>query len=90
MVAECVFVLESLYAVPRARVTELLRAALAMPAVTVVDERLLLRALALYSATSLHFVDAYLVAVAELTGVRSIASCDRDFDAIPSVERAAL
>lgn len=87
--AECVFVLESFYEVPRARVAELMRAALALPAMRVLDEALLLHALRLYEETTLHFVEAYLSATAQLTEVGSILSFGRGLDAIASISRVA-
>ncbi len=45
IVAECVYVLESFYEVERSRVAELMRAAIALPVVSVIDALLLLRAL---------------------------------------------
>lgn len=88
VVAECVYVLESFYEVPRDRVAELMRAALAMPGV-VADADLLLRALEVYELERLDFADAYLVACAELTGIAAIASFDKGLDRIRSVERVA-
>ena len=46
--AECVFVLESFYEVPRAQVATTMRALLAMPTVTVADQPVLLRSLEVY------------------------------------------
>jgi len=46
--AETIYLLESFYEVPRGRVAELMRAVLAFPPVTVVDEALLLRAIEVY------------------------------------------
>lgn len=89
VVAECVFVLESVYRLARARISELMRSALAYPAIVVLDETLLLRAFAVYEQTSLHFVDGYLIAVAELSGVHAIASFDRALDRIGSIDRVA-
>jgi predicted nucleic acid-binding protein len=45
IVAETVYVLESFYEVPRARVAELVRAIVAFPGIGVADEPFLLRAL---------------------------------------------
>ena len=45
VVAEVVYVLESVYEVERERVAELLRAVIAFPAIVVADEALLLRTL---------------------------------------------
>ncbi len=88
VLAECVYVLESFYEVERARVAELMRAALAVPSIAS-DSELLLRALEVYELDRLDFAEAYLVAAAEFTGVRSIASFDKAIDRVPSVERLA-
>lgn len=88
VVAECVYVLESFYEVPRARIAELMRAALTMPSV-LAETELLMRALEVYEFGRIDFADAYLVASAELTGVGRIASFDKGIDRIGSVERIA-
>jgi predicted nucleic acid-binding protein len=85
ILAECVYVLESFYEVPRPRVAELMRAALAMPAISA-DVELLLRALELYEIERLDFAEAYLAARAELTG-DAVASFDKAIDRVPSVDR---
>jgi predicted nucleic acid-binding protein len=82
-------VLESFYEVPRTRIANLMRAALALPGIRALDTVLLLRALDVYEHSRLHFVDAYLVAVAELSGVKAIASFDRGLDRIPSITRVS-
>lgn len=87
VLAECVYVLESFYEVPRERVAELLRAAVAFPAIETVDRPSLLRALEVYELERLDFADAYLVAQAEATGVGEILSFDRDIDRVGSVRR---
>jgi len=48
VVAEVVYVLESVYEVDRQRVAELVRAIVGFPAVAVPDEALLLRTLEMY------------------------------------------
>jgi predicted nucleic acid-binding protein len=85
--AEVVYVLESFYEVPRARVAETLRAILAFPAVRVVDADLLRRAIEVYEVDRLDFADAYLVASAERTGIGVIASFDRSIDRVATVRR---
>lgn len=87
IVAECVYVLESFYDVPRARVAELMRAALASPSIEPIDADLLLRALAVYEVDRLDFAEAYLVAQAEATGVGEILSFDRSIDRVGTVTR---
>ena len=89
IVAECVYVLQSIYEVPRDRIAEFMRAVIAMPTVRVVDVDLMLRALEVYERERLDFAEAYLVACAELSGVGVIASFDRAIDSIGSVERWA-
>jgi predicted nucleic-acid-binding protein len=65
IVAEAVYVLESFYEVERSRVAQLVRSIIGFPAIVVVDEPLLLRALEVYEVDQLDFADAYLVASAE-------------------------
>jgi predicted nucleic-acid-binding protein len=87
IVAEVVYVLESFYEVKRQRVAELVRAVIGFPAIVVVDEPLLLRALEVYEVDRLDFAEAYLVASAEVSGVETIASFDRTIDRLPTVQR---
>ncbi|MDE3190300.1 MAG: PIN domain-containing protein [Acidobacteriota bacterium] len=87
IVAEVVYVLESFYEVERQRVAELARAIIGFPAVAVVDEPLLLRALEVYEVERLDFAEAYLVASAEASGVGTIASFDREIDRLTTVQR---
>jgi predicted nucleic-acid-binding protein len=87
VLAECVYVLESFYEVGRPRVAELMRAAIALPSVIVVDARLLLRSLELYEIERLDFAEAYLVASAEATGVAAVMSFDRAVDRVKTVAR---
>lgn len=87
IVAECVYVLESFYEVPRERVAELLRAAIASPTIKTLDSGTLLRALEVYEVDRLDFADAYLVAQAEATGVEQILSFDKSIDRIRTVTR---
>jgi predicted nucleic acid-binding protein len=87
VLAECVYVLESFYAVPRRRVAELMRSAVALPTIETVDPASLLRALEVYELDRLEFAEAYLVAQAEATGVDEIISFDRSIDRVDSVVR---
>jgi predicted nucleic-acid-binding protein len=85
--AECVYVLESFYDVGRARVAALMRAAIAMPSIAVIDAPVLLRSLEVYELERLDFAEAYLVASAEATGVGRILSFDRTIDRVETVSR---
>ena len=87
VLAECVYVLESFYEVPRARVAALMRAAIALPSIEPMDADVLLRSLAVYEVDRLDFAEAYLVALAEATGVGEIASFDRSIDRVGTVTR---
>lgn len=87
VLAECVYVLESFYEVERERVAELMRAAIALPSIAVLDAPLLLRALEVYEVDRLDFAEAYLVASAEATGVGAVMSFDRAIDRVRTVER---
>ncbi len=87
IVAEVVYVLESFYEVERQRVAELVRAVIGFPAIVVIDEPLLLRALEVYEVDRLDFAEAYLVASAEASGVETIVSFDRAVDRVPTVRR---
>jgi predicted nucleic acid-binding protein len=87
VLAECVYVLESFYEVPRERVAELMRAAIALPAIKTVDGSSLLRALEVYEVYRLDFAEAYLVAQAEATGVGEVLSFDKTIDRVNTVTR---
>lgn len=87
VLAELVNVLESYYKVPRAVVAGFARAVIAFPAVIVVDEVLLLRAVEVYEVNRLDFAEAYLIACAETSGVGAIATFDRAVERVGSVTR---
>jgi predicted nucleic acid-binding protein len=89
IVAEVVYVLESFYEVPRPRVAELVRAIIAFPAIGVADVPLMLRALEVYEVHRLDFADAYLVAIAETSGVDTVVSFDKVIERVPTVRRVA-
>jgi predicted nucleic acid-binding protein len=87
VLAEVAYVLESYYEVARQQVAEALRSVLGFPAIRVVDTALLLRAVEVYEVHALDFADAYLVALAERTGVGVVASFDRGIDRVGTVRR---
>lgn len=87
VVAECVYVLESFYEVERVRVAQVMRAAIGLSSIAVVDAHLLLRAFEVYEVDRLDFADAYLVASAEATGVGAVMSFDRGIDRVGTIAR---
>lgn len=87
IVAELVYVLQSVYGLHRATVAGLVRAVVVSERMQVVDVALLLRAVELYEHDGLAFADAYLVASAERSGVLRVVSFDRGIDRVGTVER---
>lgn len=85
--AETVYVLESFYEAPRDQVAQAMRSLLGLETVICVDSALLLRAIEVYETDRVDFAEAYLVACAESTGVRRVASFDRSLDRVSTVER---
>ncbi|MGH9156710.1 MAG: PIN domain-containing protein [Acidimicrobiales bacterium] len=85
--AETVYVLESFYEAPRAEVAQALRSLVAFDSIACVDPALLLRAIEVYETDRIDFVEAYLVACAESTGVGKVASFDRSIDRVDTIER---
>jgi predicted nucleic-acid-binding protein len=87
ILAEVVYVLESVYEVGRADVAVLARSIVASDRMLVVDEDLLLRAIEVYERDRLAFADAYLVASAERSGSNVVVSFDRAIDRVGTVTR---
>ena len=87
VLAEMVYVLESFYEVPRPDIARMARALLALPSIAVADHDLLLRAVEIYEVLRLDFAEAYLAALAELSGVNRVASFDRQIDRVQGVRR---
>ena len=87
VLAECVYVLESFYEVPRERIAVLMRAAIALPNMETIDAPTLLRALEVYERQRLDFAEGYLAAQAEVTGVGEVLSFDRSIDRLGTVTR---
>jgi predicted nucleic acid-binding protein len=87
VVAETVYVLESLCKAPRPVVAAAIRSLLAFGAIVCVDSAVLLRAVEVYESARIDFAEAYLVACAESTGVGRVASFDRSIDRVATVER---
>ena len=87
IVAETIYALESFYKAPRVQVADAMRSLVAMDCVVTVDRALLLRAFEVYELDRIDFAEAYLVAQAESTGVRGVASFDKSIDRVKTVER---
>lgn len=87
VVAECVYVLESFYDVPRKTVASLMRSAITGSSMSASDPARLLRAITVYEEARIDFAEAYLVAQAEASGVGEIVSFDRSIDRVATVTR---
>jgi predicted nucleic acid-binding protein len=87
IVAELVYVLQSVYETARPDIARAVRAVLAFEAIRVVDMDLLHRAIEVYEFDRLDFSEAYLVACAERSGVDAVASFDRSVDRIGTIRR---
>jgi predicted nucleic acid-binding protein len=89
VLAEVVHVLSSkvLYNVPRAVIQDQLVAILTLKGMRLRAKGRYVRALEIYAATNLDFVDALLVAQVEQTKDAVVVSFDRDYGKMPSVTR---
>lgn len=77
ILAETVFVLESIYGKSRAEISDVLAEILDHPGIASTRPEILLEALVHYRGTKLHYVDCYLVAVAKAAG-RGVATFDKE------------
>ena len=87
IVAEVVYVLESVYRVDRDGIAGLMRSIVASERMRVSDLSLFLPTIEVYERHRLAFADAYLVASAERSGVGIVVSFDRDISKVGTVER---
>jgi predicted nucleic-acid-binding protein len=87
VVAELVYVLESVYRVGRDEVAQLARSIVISDRMLVSDLPLLLRTIEVYERHHLAFADAYLVASAERSGVGIVVSFDKGISKVGTVER---
>ena len=85
-VAEIVWVLESLYKVPKSDIVAKLRLLLALEAIEA-DKTLLSDALDFYWSRNIDFIDAYLAAYASTHHIDAVVSYDRDLDKIAGISR---
>ena len=87
VVAEVVYVLESVYRVSRAGIAGLVRSIVSSDRIRVSDQPLLLRTIEVYERHRLAFADAYLVASAERSGVGTVVSFDKGISRVGTVRR---
>ena len=87
ILAETVYVLESFYKAPRPQIADAMRSLVAMDSIVTIDPATLLRAIEVYEFDRIDLAEAYLVAQAESTGIRAIASFDKSIDGVDTVTR---
>ncbi len=86
VLAEAVFVLTGFYEQPRSKVAEVLAHLISCPGFHSEEQQRMLRALKLFGAGNLDFVDCFLAATSILAGL-TVISFDKDFDKIHGVAR---
>ncbi len=86
VIAEVVWVLESNYDIPPKDVAQHIESLLDVETFEFENRERLLRALELYRAHEVDFIDCYIVASARDKGLASVLSYDRDFDKMPIVK----
>jgi len=70
VVAELVYVLAGVYQVPRKKISDILTSLFSLDAWKLYQKDVVLGAIKLYGASSLDFIDAWLVALHRITGVK--------------------
>ena len=85
VVAETAFTLESFYKPPRGDVAKALVECFKTPGIPLLERNRVLQALGRVQESGVHFVDAYLAAVAKETSM-PVATFDRDFGRFKDVE----
>lgn len=83
IVAEIVWVLESVYEVSPKEVSRYVESLLDVPTFEFENRERLLRAMELYRAHEVDFIDCYVVASAKDKGIGEVVSYDRDFRKLP-------
>ncbi|WP_280467460.1 PIN domain-containing protein [Nocardia cyriacigeorgica] len=87
ILAETVYVLQSVYRVPRPHVAALSRALIGSRNIETDDPALLIRAVDIYEHHRLSFADAHLVALAESDPGSSVVSFDKGIGKVGTVRR---
>jgi Predicted nucleic-acid-binding protein, contains PIN domain len=77
VIAEIVWVLESVYHMNHQGITPLIKAILATPGLEVTNAGLVSRALDYYNSQPMDFVDGYIIAMMEKMGIEGLYSFDK-------------
>lgn len=87
ILAETIYVLQSVYQVARPQVAALARVLVSSRNIVTDDPALLIRTIDVYEHYRLSFADAYLVALAEAVPGSSIASFDKGISKVETIVR---
>lgn len=87
VIAELVYVLESVYRLTRGHIAAIVEAVIESPSIRTGDPVMIHGALRHYERLGIDFADAYVAAAATADGVRAVASFDRDLDRVATVRR---
>lgn len=79
VMAEIVWVLESGYSLENTDIAPLVRGILATPGLEVINSSFVARAVELYEAANIDFIDGYIAAVMEQRGISELYSFDRKY-----------
>ena len=86
VVAEVVWTLTSFYRWPKPEIIPPLLSLIRLPFIKT-DKNLILNALEIYHQHNIDYIDAYLVALMNKRGVKTLYSYDRHFDKVKSIKR---
>ncbi len=84
---ETVYVLQSVYKMPKAAIADALLLLVALPGLRIPNKRRLRKVFDWYVRYNLSFVDAYLAVLVEQQGLPELVSFDRNYDRIPGIHR---
>lgn len=87
VIAEVLWVLSSGYKFARARVIEGIQKIINTPNIHIEDKEIILRALDIFEANNIDFIDAYNAAAMLHKGIDSIYSYDKHYDRIKEIKR---
>ncbi len=83
VVGELVWVLQRVFRLRPPQVAEMVEPIIAAPMLAIENRDRLMRAMELFAAHNVDFIDCYIASSAIEKGLKGVASFDRDFDKLP-------
>lgn len=87
VIAETVWVLESMYNYPKNKLTDCIQKILNTPNIETENKDLLLNAITLYQLEDIDYIDAYNATIMGNKNIKEIYSYDTDFDILSDIKR---